>query len=164
VDDYPDWLVVDAGMPRCLRCGAAWDRSPAAEADAALADREDYVRADAVLRGLLAFAEFHRWCGGGREAVAALAEAAAAVVARSDAGPASEPGPAAASGPDPGRCPRCGEAYRRPGIRRCYSAQCRRPPGGACPGCGTPYKKYRRCFRCDPTPIMRGHAHQEGSG
>lgn len=158
---YPAWIIVEADTPRCTRCGASWDRSIAADADAAVPGDEACAWG-AVLTGMVAFAEHHRWCGGGEESVAVLSGMVEAVLDRhgepadSDASPA----PAARPGwpapePSPGRCPKCGTPYRNPRYRRC--SVCKPTGLGRCPKCGKDYKSVRRCFECTPTPVMLQH-------
>jgi tRNA(Ile2) C34 agmatinyltransferase TiaS len=109
VTTFPSHVTLCPIGPRCTRCGAVWDRTLAADADAELGDREDYIRADAVLRGLLAFAEWHRWCAAGEEV--SVEPATVAPAPREVVPLPAEPKPC---------CPQCGQRYRNPWFRRCF--------------------------------------------
>lgn len=89
-----EWIVVADDRPRCERCGATWDRTLAAEADATWYGAYDGVRQTAVLAGLLAFVAHHSSCA-------------------AEAGPVAE-----APVVDRGKCPECGRDYGK--YRRCY--------------------------------------------
>ena len=122
-----DWIVVKDDRPVCERCGATWDRTAAAEAEADNSGGE----VSALLLGLAAFAAHHAACdaGGERATDAALAEQAtqerAARPVLGAAAGSRRRGPVGRLG----SCPDCGQAFRG-GKRRCYG--CR--PGGRKPG------------------------------
>lgn len=103
---FPAWLTLCPIGPRCTRCGAVWDRTLAAEADAELGSLYGpCVRADAVLAGLVAFAEYHAAC-----AVEEVQAETVAVVPPGVVPLPADPVPV---------CPRCGWRYANPRYRRC---------------------------------------------